>query len=323
MNSIKCAGLVTAALAVACSPVPQDSGQSRARSDDLIGIWTFETKFGTSLNGDLIVAREGSAWRATLSGSEAGFEVAARDVRFAFPGDLGRFRGALADDAQLIEGFWIRPGVAADPRFPGGSSQPFATPLILKSAGRNLWRGEVLPLEDSMTLYLRIFRDEDETLLAAFRNPDQHSHGGAMQFRVAREGRTVRFTAQLDHAEPEIRHEGTLVRSDALQILWPGLDRTIVLTRRAPSQAAAFFPRPPDDPRYVYRSPQWWPGSHGGTRARIGGRLHGRQLPAGWYLDTVGRRDRGRRDHPGHGSLIEEATGCSRPIIGCSRAPLQ
>jgi CubicO group peptidase (beta-lactamase class C family) len=255
VNSIKSIWLVSAALAVACSPLPQDSGPSRARNDDLIGIWTFETEFETGLNGDLIVAREGSAWRATLSGAEAKFEVAARDVRFAFPGDLGRFRGALADDARLIEGFWIRPGVAADPRFPGGSSQPFATPLLLKSVGRDVWRGEVRPLEDSMTLYLRIFRDEEETLLAAFRNPDQHSHGGAMQFRVAREGRTVQFTAPLDHAEPEIRHEGTLVRSEALQIFWPDLDRTIMLTRRAPSEAAAYFPRPPDDPPYVYRSP--------------------------------------------------------------------
>jgi CubicO group peptidase (beta-lactamase class C family) len=255
VRSIQSTWLVIAALAVACAPARQDSGRSPAQNDDLVGIWVFETTFGSDLEGDLMVRRERSAWRAALSGAEARFEGVAREVSFVFPDDLGRYRGALADDGQRIEGFWIRPGVTTDPRFPGGSSQPFATPLVLQRAGRETWHGAVRSLEDSMTVYLRIFHNEEGTLLAAFRNPDQHSHGGAMQFRVAQEGETVWFSAQLDPAQPEIRHEATRVRSDALQVFWPDLDRTIVLTRRAPSEAAGFFPRPPDDPPYVYRSP--------------------------------------------------------------------
>ncbi len=245
-------------LALAAVPEPQAQqgpAQTPAPDDDLIGIWSFETTFGRGLKGDLAVTRDGSAWRATLAGAEASFPVSGSDVRLAFPGDLGRFRGVLAGDRQAIEGFWIRPGVIEDPRFPGGSSQPFATPLTLKTAGEDTWRGVVAPLEDSMTLYLRIFRDEGSMLLAAFRNPDQHSHGGAMQYRVTREGKTVRFSAGTDPAAPEIVHEATLVRADALQILWPDLHRTIELTRRTSSQAAAFFPRPRDAPPYVYSRP--------------------------------------------------------------------
>lgn len=98
------------------------------------------------------------------------------------------------------------------PRFPGGSSQPFATPLVLEPAGRDVWRGAVRSLADSMTLYLRIFRSAEGALLAAFRNPDQHSHGGAMQYRVEREGSTVRFSAPTGASPPSVRHEGVLVR---------------------------------------------------------------------------------------------------------------
>ena len=245
-------------LALAALPVSQTQSQGPAPSvspdADLIGIWSFETTFGPSPKGDLTVTREGSTWRATLAGAEAKSAVMASGVRFAFPGDLGSFRGALAGDGQTIEGFWIRPGVIEDPRFPGGSSQPFATPLSLKLAGKDTWRGAVAPLEDAMTLYLRIFRDDEGALLAALRNPDQNSVGGAMQFRVTREGKTVRFTAGTDPAE-QIRHEATHARADALQIRWPDLDRTIELTRRTPSQAAAFFPRPLDAPPYVYSRP--------------------------------------------------------------------
>src|SRR5687768_8394943 len=111
------------ALELADSPAPVP-----AAADPLMGIWRFETTFGPALKGRLTVARHGSAWHATLSGARSTFQVAAPSVRFAFPGQLGRFRGALTDQGRAIDGFWIRPGVTADPRYPGGSSQPFATP---------------------------------------------------------------------------------------------------------------------------------------------------------------------------------------------------
>lgn len=234
---------------------PEGSEQSSARDDDLIGIWVFEAKFGGSTSGDFVVVREGSDWRAKLSGTEARVQVTDRDVLIAFPNTMGRFRGTLARHGRAIDGFWIRAGVSADPRFPTGSSQPFATPLVLQRTGRDEWRGTVRPLESTMTLYLRIFRDKEGALLAEFRNPEQNSFGGAMQFRVTREGKAVRFSAGSNPAAPEFRHEGALLSRDTLQIHWPDLNRTIALTRRTLSQAADFFPRPPGDAPYVYGRP--------------------------------------------------------------------
>lgn len=251
------------ALTVASGAAPTPAGtpslpsQSPTAADPPIGIWASETTFGPALRGKLTVAREGSVWRATAASAETKFQVTGDSVRFAFPGNLGGFRGTLTDHGRAITGFWLQPvGVTEDRRDPGGSGQPFATPLVLRRAGRDLWRGTVRPLEDRFTLYLRIFRNAEGSLISAFRNHDQNSNGGSTQFRVSREGDSWILSARPDETLPEIRHRATVARSpDRLQIFWPDLGRVIDLTHRAPAQAAGFFPRPPGEPGYMYRRP--------------------------------------------------------------------
>lgn len=254
INAARLILAVCVCLVLALSDLP---AQSTTAVDPLVGIWASETRFGPALHGELKVAREGSSWRATLSNVESRFHVTGRNVRFAFPGNPGQFRGVLADKGRTITGFWLRPaGVTEDRGDPGGAGQPFATPLVLRRAGQGVWRGTVRPLEDRFTLYLKVFRNAEGTLVGAFRNPDQNSNGGANQYRVTQEGDAVRFSARPDPAQPEIRHNAVLARSpDRLQILWPDVGRTLGLTRRTPSEGAAFFPRPPGEPKYVYRQP--------------------------------------------------------------------
>jgi len=223
----------------------------------LLGIWSSATRFGPTLQGELTVAAEGPSWRATLSGAEARFRATRNHVRFSFPRSLGQFRGVLTDDGSAIEGFWLRPsGETAARRSPSGSGQPFATPIVLGSAGPKVWRGTLRPLEDRFTLYLKIFHDAEGALVGAFRNPDLNSIGGASHFRLTREGDSVRFSARRDPADPEIRLDAALLRRpDRLQVFWPNIGSTLDLTRRAPSDAPAFWPRPPGDPTYQYREP--------------------------------------------------------------------
>jgi hypothetical protein len=160
---------------------------ARADDDPLIGIWMYQTSTMPGLRGELTVARTGDAWRATLSGVEVPFAVKGKDVRFEFPGGQGAFRGAPSGAA--IDGFWLQPGGASyDPDDPGGTGEPFATPLALTPAAAGTWRGTVRPLEDRFTLYLKIDRGTDGALVAAFRNPELNVRGGASQFRVARTG---------------------------------------------------------------------------------------------------------------------------------------
>ena len=222
--------------------------------DALVGIWSYETTFGSPLHGELTVVRRPDKWRAVVGNVATEFKPEGFRIQFAFPGDGGRFRGTLTDEG--IHGFWIRPAATKDPRFPGGSSQAFATPLALALTGQNTYIGVLRPLANPFTLYLRIFRSEDGTLMAAFRNPEQNSRGPAMQYRVSRDGDDVQFTAGSDAAAPQYRLSAKyLSATNHLRIDWPDAGGQISLGRRAPQDAAKFFPRPPGSAPYVYREP--------------------------------------------------------------------
>ena len=228
-----------------------------AADDSLLGIWASETTFGPALHGELTVAREGKSWHATLAGAESRFNVTGDAVRFTFPGDRGKFRGVMTAGGRAISGFWLQPqGTTEERPDPVGSRQSFATPLVLQRAGRDRWHGTVRPLEQRFSLYLKIYRNAEGSLVAAFRNPDFNSNGGASLFRVTQQGETVLLTARPDETLPEIRHSATLVGSpDRLQIFWPDVGRVLDLTHRTPEQAPNFFPRPPGQTVYAYKAP--------------------------------------------------------------------
>jgi CubicO group peptidase (beta-lactamase class C family) len=232
------------------------AAQTPAADDQLIGIWASETTFRPGVLGELNIARKGSQWRATLSGAEARFNVTGKNVRFAFAGKLGQFRGALIENGRAIRGFWLQPsGVTKERPDPVGARQAFATPLILRRVGRDEWRGTVRPLEERFTLYLKIYRNAEGSLVGAFRNPDFNSNGGSSLFRVTREGETVLLIARPDETLPEIRHSATLAHSpDRLQLFWSDVGRVLDLARRTPEQAPNFFPRPPGE-TYTYKKP--------------------------------------------------------------------
>ncbi|MGB5132631.1 MAG: serine hydrolase [Steroidobacteraceae bacterium] len=229
------------------APPPQD--------DSLVGVWSYQTSYGSPLRGLLTITRQNGGWRAQLADSEVSFQSEARNIRFAFPGDRGRFRGALEVEGA-IRGFWIRPGITTDPRYPGGSSQAYATPMVLAPAGKNGWRGTVRPLDDPFTLYLEIFRNQAGALIGAFRNPEQNSHGPAMQYRVTREGDSVRFTAGAELAPDAVSLEAKYLPStDRLHMRWEDLGTDIELERASDEKPAGYFPRPRYLAPYAYEPP--------------------------------------------------------------------
>ena len=243
---------VLLALLVGLTPAVQTprAATGATGADPLVGLWVAETAPPPVPRGELTLTRRGSTWRATLGKTQASFpgDREGTQVRFTFADDVGGFRGDLQDG--VVTGFWIQP--------PGGFGYPFASPLVLKPAGGakgNAWRGTVVPLEERFTLYLKIFREPSGRVVAAFRNPERGEIGGTTLYRVVREGdsETVEFNAGPDPANPVIRHVATFLRSpDRLRIPWRDPERTLELSRATPAQAAAFFPRPPGAPPYVY-----------------------------------------------------------------------
>ncbi len=254
-------------LLVGLQPAPaQESDSAR----ELLGLWAAELHFGPALRGELTLTRGAGGWTARIMDAERRFAAAGGEIRFTLPDGRGGFRGRLSSDGRRIEGFWLQPsGETEDRRDPGGSGQPFATPLRLARGSGGVWRGTVVPLDDRFTLYLSIFRDQDGVLTAAFRNPELNSNGGASRFQVSRNGEALRFNLRYEGGE--INHDATFLRGpDRIRIQWRDLQRPIELARRDPAEAAGFLPRPPDAPAYVYRRP---PETGDGWRTAAAGTL--------------------------------------------------
>ncbi|MFM9864238.1 MAG: hypothetical protein ACKVRO_11580 [Micropepsaceae bacterium] len=216
--------------------------QANDDAGDLQGLWVSTTPFERPA-GELTVRRGDGAWIATLGARETRFDAKENDIRFRFADAQVAFRGRMVK--RRIEGFWIQDGPA---------DQPMASPLALSRNAAGEWRGEVPKLNLGFTLYLKIFRREDGTLIGAFRNPEVNTRGGASRFYVQREGTTVRFLER-DDGKEGIAHTAALSQSpDRLKLMWPQFRRELELVRKSPEEAAAFFPKPPGI-TYVYAAP--------------------------------------------------------------------
>ncbi|MGZ3333632.1 MAG: serine hydrolase domain-containing protein [Gemmatimonadaceae bacterium] len=241
LTIVACASLLLALSGtVAQSPPP---------ADPLIGIWASETTFTPALRGELVITRNGSDWRARIGSVEAPVHNTGDSVRFAFPSDLGQFRGILIEHSRSIKGFWIQPAGMT-------LGNAYASPLILRSKGVNLWSAEVAPLEDTYALFLVVSRNSAGSMVGVFRNPERNHSGGASEFAVRRVRDSVFVTARPDTTKPEIRYA---VRFDTTQLqlslFWPPIGQTLVLTPRRHDQAVGLFPRLPSDGRYTYAPP--------------------------------------------------------------------
>jgi len=258
----------SAVLACLAVTMPAAALADRAAEDSLIGLWSAHFDFGPKVRGELVVTRAGDVWRAAIAGREARFRSAGDSIRFDFGGGAGGFRGAR--HGSDIAGFWLQPSPAEDRRDSSGSAQRDATPLALRAAGKDRWRGTVRPLDDRFTLYMKVDRNESGVLFAAFRNPEQNSNGGASLMRVFRTGDSLWFGVRPDTASPyQRRVSGWMARDpERITVFWSDLGRAAELRRSSPAGAAAFFPRPPGDTSYVYRRPPET--GDGWTTARAG-----------------------------------------------------
>lgn len=222
--------------------------------DPAVGFWSTQLNFPSGMSGALTLSKGADAWRASLNGSEV-VSPAGPQMKFTFPHGKGELR--VSAEGDNVRAFWITPSVFLTPtREPGSATQPFATPLKLTATGRNRWQGTVAPLEVRFTLYLKVYRDPEGRLVAAFRNPEYNFNGGHPLFNVAHKESTLRFSVTRAEAGRDIAFDATLRAPDRLEIFWPPVARTLHLERRTPAEIPDFFPRSPNPGTYVYRTPQ-------------------------------------------------------------------
>jgi len=232
------------------APAPSHSAPAQA-PDSLTGLWACQVDLSARVRGPLRIESRSGRYTATIAGTTIPVSPRGDSVQFALPDGRGRFRGAWSSDHRVIEGFWIDP--------PGeGLDQSYASPLTLGADGKAAWRGTVVPLDDRFTLDLWIVPGPNDSLVAAFRNPEYNLRAGASRFRVVRDGDSLRFSARPDTTRPQIRFAAALVGAppSRIRIDFPGLGRTVELTRASGALAASARPRPAGGPPYTYRSPE-------------------------------------------------------------------
>jgi hypothetical protein len=199
-------------------------------------LWISDTTYGPRARGELVI--DGSS--AHIIGLTASVRRAGDSVTATFPDSEGAFRGIGARDGS-IAGFWVQPRGLV-------STVGYATPVTLHRIGAHTWRGDVRPLDEHFTLYMRMVADSGVT----FRVPERNYLGGQSYARyfVQHDGDSIRFvdTTHTFSSLPGRMEAGRII------VRWPGVDVPITLRPASPSQTVNYYPRPLGA-RYTYTMP--------------------------------------------------------------------
>jgi CubicO group peptidase (beta-lactamase class C family) len=127
----------------------------------------------------------------------------------------------------------------------------YATPVELTLDGRDVWRGQVLPLDDSEAIFLLISRDSSDALTAFVRNPERNLGRYLGPMRLQCEGGNLRFVRNQQNGDLSASYDRN---QDILSVYLPTEGATFDLTRRKREDASGFYPW--TTPVYSYHRPQ-------------------------------------------------------------------
>jgi len=220
-----------------------DSGNASA----LAGLWQAKKRFGPDIRGELTLIRTGGTWRAEIAGRRA---TATRDgttLTFSLANGEGSFRGTLISDGTRIRGHWLQQRTVT-------SGTAYLTPVELVAQGDGVWRGEVRPLDDSFTLYLKIDADPDGGARVFLRNPDRNIGRFVDLQHITRNGEKITLLGRPGGAEKEVPvSSGSFdAENGVLSIVIPGRGGTYDFERA--DKDSDFYPRPGKTP-YAYGAP--------------------------------------------------------------------
>jgi CubicO group peptidase (beta-lactamase class C family) len=224
-NTSCCVLLLAAVLA------PSRISSQTTGGDPLSGVWGAEVRFGTPVQGELTLDGREGVWRASIAGYQVAIAKSGNEIRFSLPDSIAEFRGVRDAASNVIRGEWIQQGgVILDPQY--------ASPIELRSITPSVWRGTVVPLEQSVSVYVFISL-KDGKMTATISNPEANFFRRRV-YIVTREGAKVSLEANGKKIEGTWDEKnGTL----SLQIVkWLPLFQ---FTHRTTDDAVGFYPRTP------------------------------------------------------------------------------
>src|SRR5215472_8456272 len=161
------------------------SSYNEGPMEKLVGVWTGRITFGPKAQGQLTITQAGEKWTARIKDFDVNVRLDGNSIHFTLPDREGEFHGHLKQDLSTIEGHWVQPqGHALDVRY--------ATPVFLVKSGPDNWKGNVIPLDDALTIYVIIRKGSDGALESFIRNPE-FNIGAGRAFFVAMVGNMIHF----------------------------------------------------------------------------------------------------------------------------------
>jgi CubicO group peptidase (beta-lactamase class C family) len=233
---------ILAVSAMALCGAASAAGAQATGDTSLVGLWAAKKRFGPDLRGRLVISREAGEWRAEIAGRSTPARASGDTMSFGMPG--GSFTGRFDARRSSITGHWIQPVTVT-------SGSRFATPLVLTPCGRDCFAGEVVPLDDEFTFYLRVTPRRDGKLAAFLRNPERNLGRFIRADRIERTGGTVRV---LDAKGEELLPG--VMRGDVMTLFLDDRGGSYDFHRVPPDSFSDFHPRGRPSVPYTYRPPR-------------------------------------------------------------------
>jgi CubicO group peptidase (beta-lactamase class C family) len=218
---------------------------------ELVGLWEAKRRFGPDIRGTMLIRQTGSGWQAEIAGHSAAVKLTGDTVYFELPDGKGKFQGKFDARRTNISGLWIQQRTLV-------SGTPYAQPLTLTKFERDIWRGEVIPLDDAFTFYLMVKAREDGSVGAFLKNPERNL--GWTQYRVdhiERDGKSVKlFAADKGAEKGRTLADGTYdADREILTFYFQNRGGTYNFRRVAADEASDFYPRGRPTATYAYAPP--------------------------------------------------------------------
>lgn len=227
------------------SPALRVSTAQSNSARELAGLWEAKRRFGPDIRGTLLIRQSNGSWQAEIAGKTVPAKLAADAITFELADGQNSFQGRIDKRLTRIVGHWIHPG-------------NYASPVTLTKDGRDVWRGNVSPYDDTFTFYLMVKARDDGSVGAFLKNPERNV--GFYQYpvdHIEREEESVKLFAASKGAE-----KGRVVangRYDAelkiLSIYFPSRGGTFDFRRVAANETSDFYPRGRPATPYVYTPP--------------------------------------------------------------------
>jgi len=222
---------------------------AQGNASELAGLWAAKLRFGPDIRGPLTIERAAGGWRAEIAGVSSNARVLGDTISCDLPDGRGAFRGLMAPGRRRIVGHWIQATTVS-------SGSPYASPVTLvRLGGAERWRGDIDPLADEFTMYLKVEPSADGSMHAFLKNPERNIGRFTRIAALERAGDIVRLlAAPASGAKGQVLAEGVL-RDGVLSI--PLRGGTYDFQHLDANAASDFYPRsrPGIGSAYAYRAP--------------------------------------------------------------------